>query len=192
MPTTPPRPRRLVAAAMAAALAVGLAACGGDDEATAPAAGTAAPVTATSPATPETTPGAGAGVPESTPEGAPPGVDDAGLPSGEAVQVPLAAQNGSGQSGTATLISLGEGLTRVVVRLDAPPPEPQPAHLHKGTCAALDPNPAFPLTDVRAGMSETFVPTSLASLRSSRFAVNVHRSAAEAATYVACGDVPAS
>jgi hypothetical protein len=104
--------------------------------------------------------------------------------------VALAPQGGSGQTGTATLVPLGEGLTRVVVRLGTAPPEPQPAHLHRGSCARLDPQPAYALTDLAGGASETFVPVALATLRASPFAVNVHRSAADAATYVACGDVP--
>jgi hypothetical protein len=67
--------------------------------------------------------------------------------------------------------------------------EPQPAHIHEGTCADLNPDPAFPLTDVVDGGSETDVDVSLEELSLSDYAVNVHESAAEADVYVACGDI---
>ena len=50
----------------------------------------------------------------------------------EALTVELAAENGSGQSGTATLTPEGEEKTRIVVELSNPPADSQPAHVHPG------------------------------------------------------------
>src|SRR5438046_8813539 len=104
----------------------------------------------------------------------------------------LNEQNGAGESGTATLTDMGNGQTHVVVTLSNAPAVTQPAHIHKGTCANLDPTPTYPLTSVTNGQSDTMVPVSLMTLTSGTFAINVHKSAAEANIYVACGDITAS
>jgi hypothetical protein len=106
-----------------------------------------------------------------------------------AVKVELGEQNGSGQSGTATLTPMGDGKTQVTIELSNPPADPQPAHIHKGTCAKLDPTPAFPLENVEGGSSETDVEVSLEDLQGAAYAVNVHKSEADAGTYVACGEI---
>ena len=97
--------------------------------------------------------------------------------------------NGSGQTGTATLSAVGEDRTRVVVQVSNAPDEAQPAHIHKGSCDELDPNPAFPLESLENGRSNTVVDASLDDLQASAYAINVHKSEAEAETYVACGDL---
>jgi hypothetical protein len=56
---------------------------------------------------------------------------------GEAVTVDLAEQNGSGETGTAMLEPAGEGMTRVVLSVEGAPTNPQPAHIHSGSCAEL-------------------------------------------------------
>jgi len=70
-----------------------------------------------------------------------------------------------------------------------------PAHIHAGTCAELDPNPAYPLNDVTR-VEDSDVATSTISLEvtlddllASPFAVNAHASAGDIATYIACGDI---
>lgn len=109
---------------------------------------------------------------------------------GSPVTVTMKAQNNSGESGTTTLTSQ-DGKTRVVINLTgAPAGVAQPAHIHKGTCANLDPKPAFPLTNVMDGKSTTTVDVSLDALMKEQFAVNVHKSGAEAAVYVSCGEIP--
>jgi hypothetical protein len=79
---------------------------------------------------------------------------------GEAVEdiqtVELSEQNGSGQSGTATLTANDDGTVHVSIELSPPGEEPQPAHIHEGTCADLNPEPAFPLDDVVNGASSQF------------------------------------
>jgi hypothetical protein len=112
-----------------------------------------------------------------------------GSDAGKTVTVDLATQNDSGESGTATLTSQGSG-TNVVLALENPASgSPQPAHIHKGTCADLDPEPAYPLENVVDGASETTVDVPLEDLKGGRFAINVHKSEAEADVYVACGNL---
>jgi hypothetical protein len=109
--------------------------------------------------------------------------------SSDEATVDLAAQNGSGLSGTATLTADGSK-TRVVVDLDNPPMStPQPAHIHKGSCKDLDPNPAYGLQNVVGGKSTTEVDKPLKDLEKGSYAINVHKSGAEIKTYVACGDI---
>lgn len=135
------------------ALALPVAACGGDDEEATTA--TAAETTAVT-------------IPTS-------------------VTVDLAEQNGSGQTGTATLEPMSDGTIHVTIELSNPPAEAQPAHIHSGTCAELG-DVVYPLRNVEGGSSETDVEASLEDVQSASFAVNVHRSEADAGTYVACGD----
>lgn len=81
-----------------------------------------------------------------------------------------------------------------------------PAHIHVGTCDNLDPNPTFPLADVApaATMSDgaadeaaaipversvTTVEATLEDLRTGGYAINVHQSAEDIGTYIACGSL---
>ena len=68
-------------------------------------------------------------------------------------------------------------------------PDPQPAHIHKGTCAELDPTPLYTLTNVEGGKSETTVNVALDKLTGSDLAINVHKSEPEIKTYVSCGNI---
>lgn len=104
-------------------------------------------------------------------------------------EIALQEQNGSGESGTATLSLNDDGSVHVSLQLSGAPAEAQPAHIHKGTCANLDPNPAFPLTNVVTGSSETDVQVSLEDLAAGPYAINIHKSETEADIYVACGDI---
>ncbi len=116
------------------------------------------------------------------------GDDDEGA-GGEAVEVELSEQNGSGQSGTATLEPAGESQTTVTLELSNPPDVPQPVHIHEGTCADLNPQPAFPLENLEDGTSETTVDISVEDLQSGEYAINAHASEEDVETYVACGDI---
>ncbi len=103
----------------------------------------------------------------------------------------LAAQNNSGELGTVTLTAVGDK-TRVDVALaNAPTDVPQPAHIHAGTCAKLDPKPKYPLTTVVDGTSTTMVDVPMAQLVAGGFSVNVHKSATDIPTYFACGELGA-
>ena len=116
------------------------------------------------------------------------GGDEGEAGSSQRVTVELAEQNDSGESGTATLTAEGDA-TKVAIDLGQGTSEPQPAHVHPGSCADLDPQPEHGLSDVVNGSSETTIPVELSHLTAGTFAINVHKSAAEAQTYVACGDI---
>jgi hypothetical protein len=109
------------------------------------------------------------------------------------LQFKLSAQNGSGETGTATLVQSGDDVI-VKVHLDGAPSDvPQPAHIHMGTCAKLNPKPTYPLHNVVDGTSETTVQNvKLSDLTSGTFAINVHKSTSDLGTYVACGDLKVS
>jgi hypothetical protein len=100
------------------------------------------------------------------------------------------AQNGSGEDGTATITASGANAVTVVVKLSNGTSVAQPAHIHVGSCANLDPTPKYPLTNVENGESTTTVNVALADLTTGGFAIIVHKSAAEVSTYVSCGDIP--
>jgi hypothetical protein len=104
--------------------------------------------------------------------------------------VKLEPQNSSGESGTATLTKAGDTKTKVVLEVQgAPAGVSQPVHIHKGTCANLDPKPAYPLSPVVNGKSETTVNVSLDSLEKGGYAINGHKSAQDVKTYVFCGPI---
>jgi hypothetical protein len=108
------------------------------------------------------------------------------------VSVKLGPLNSSGESGTATLSDIGGNKTKVVIAVTGQPANvPQPVHVHKGTCAQMDPAPAYGLTTMSDGKSETVIDQPLSSLQRERFAINGHKSAQDAKTYVFCGDIPA-
>ncbi len=115
------------------------------------------------------------------------------LAQGKVVRITLIDENGSGEDGSAQLTDMGDGTVKVeLIMLNAPEGAEQPAHIHKGTCTTLDPAPAFPLETVKEGKSTTIVKTTLADLTSEKYAINVHKSAAEASVYVSCGNLPSS
>jgi ABC-type phosphate transport system substrate-binding protein len=106
----------------------------------------------------------------------------------ESVDVQLQEQNFSGEDGTATLTADGSK-TKIVILMASFAAYPQPVHIHKGTCAKLDATPAYPLTNVVQGRSTTTVSVPLSTLLKGHYAINVHRSAKQLKTYVACGDI---
>ena len=108
----------------------------------------------------------------------------------ESMTVRIGAQNKSGESGTARLTAQGADKTRVEISLKgAPKGVEQPAHIHEGSCAKLDPKPKHGLENVVDGKSSTVVPAGLADLRKGNLAINVHKSKEDIKTYVACGDI---
>lgn len=105
--------------------------------------------------------------------------------------IKLAEQNGSGQNGTAILTDMEDGTTKVVIEVSNGTDEPQPAHIHPGSCANLDPKPIYPLNNVVNGRSETIVAAEVHDLTDGAYAINLHKSATEASTYTSCGDIVA-
>lgn len=112
------------------------------------------------------------------------GVADAAEP----ITVQLTPQNKSGESGTAVLTDAGTK-TKIVLNVrGAPAGVAQPVHVHKGTCAQLDPKPAYGLTTLSGGKSETTIDVPIGDLRKG-YAINGHKSAQEASIYVFCGNI---
>jgi len=103
--------------------------------------------------------------------------------------VELKAQNGSGQDGTATLTRLSATMVRVEIQLKNGTTVAQPAHIHTGTCATLNPKPTYPLTNVVNGASETEVAVDLEILANKGYSINVHKSGAEVGVYTSCGEI---
>lgn len=106
------------------------------------------------------------------------------------VTFPMHAQNGSGESGSATLTDL-HGRTRVNISLKHENTTgDQPAHIHLGSCAHLNPAPKYPLKNVILGHSNTIVDVPMSTLVHGGMAVNVHESKKMIQKYVSCGDIP--
>ncbi len=104
-------------------------------------------------------------------------------------QFKLMAQNGSGETATATLLQSGPDLI-VIVRTENGGDADQPVHIHKGTCDHLDPKPVYPLKTIINGRSETKVMgVSLSDLLAGTYAINIHKSTTDLKDYVACGDL---
>jgi hypothetical protein len=102
--------------------------------------------------------------------------------------VTLAAQNGSGETGTAVLTQVG-GDVKVVVSIPNGPAGPQPAHIHTGTCASLG-GVAYPLQSLANGSSSTTVKgVTIDQLVAAKDAINVHKSADDLGVYVSCGNI---
>ena len=109
---------------------------------------------------------------------------------GKSVTVKMGAQNKSCETGSAKLTAEGADKTRVEISLKgAPKGADQPAHIHEGSCAKLDPKPKQGLENLVDGKSTTVVPMSLADLSKGGLAINVHKSKEDIKTYVSCGDI---
>jgi hypothetical protein len=109
---------------------------------------------------------------------------------GKSMTVKMAAQNKSGETGTAKLTAEGADKTRVEISLKGGPKGvDQPAHIHEGSCAKLDPKPKQGLENVVDGKSSTVVPMSIGDLSKGGLAINVHKSKEDIKTYVSCGDI---
>jgi opacity protein-like surface antigen len=109
----------------------------------------------------------------------------------DSVTVNLDALNNSGVSGTAVLTAMGNQTQVVLTVTGEPAGASEPAHIHTGNCGPTLGGVKFPLKNVEGGTSTTLVATSLASLETGGYAINVHESAANIKNYVACGNIPA-
>jgi hypothetical protein len=110
---------------------------------------------------------------------------------GQSVTLSLMTQNNSGISGTAVITEVPGGKLRIEIRANGAGPGPQPAHIHQGTCANLDPAPKFTLTSLTNGVSTTEVDGSLRDLTASPYAIHLHKAPDELPVYVACTDLRA-
>lgn len=105
------------------------------------------------------------------------------------VTIKMNALNGSNQSGTAVLTQEPNGV-KVVVKLDHAGGTDEPTHIHLGTCKNINKSPEYALLNTKDGQSQTTVPgITLAQILGKPYAVNVHKSLKDLATYVSCGDI---
>ena len=107
----------------------------------------------------------------------------------ESTVVQLKTLNGSGVTGSVTLVDAGEGRTQVQVRVEPAGNLDMPAHIHPGSCDNLIPQPKHPLENVVNGISTTIVRASFAELTSGGLAVNLHKSNQDLKTYTACAEL---
>lgn len=102
----------------------------------------------------------------------------------------LNPQNNSGETGMILMRESDKGLqVGIDIQSGFPKDTPQPAHIHKGSCAELG-EVVYPLTNVTNGASMTTLQVSLSELKGQLpLAINVHKSESESTVYVACADV---
>jgi len=110
--------------------------------------------------------------------------------SAHSLTINLGAQNNSRQDGQAFLNDTSGGLKVKIAVKNEPAGASEPAHIHQGTCAKLNPAPWKALSNVVNGVSVTTIPgLTLAELKKAHYAINVHESAANLKHYVSCGDI---
>lgn len=107
--------------------------------------------------------------------------------------IPLAAQNGSGVTGTAVITDLGGGKSKVVVTVSGGKTATTgPAHIHSGKC----PEPGAvvaPLTNVANGTSTTELAVPISAMLGAAHAINLHETGvAGVPGYVSCGNIVTS
>ena len=110
--------------------------------------------------------------------------------SAHAMTINMTEQNKSKQDGQVFLNDTSGGLKVKVQLKNVPAGASEPAHIHQGTCAKLNPAPWKPLSNVVDGLSVTTIPgLTIAELKKAKYAINVHQSAANLKHYVSCGDL---
>ncbi len=122
---------------------------------------------------------------EVTPEPSPRATTGTG--GAETVTFQLDEVDGSGVTGLAS-IDAADGKSDVSL-LVVGAPDGAIALIHKGTCADLDPKPAYLLGDVSSGSAQATVKASLDDLLAGPYAIAIHASVAELDTQLACGDI---
>jgi len=106
------------------------------------------------------------------------------------ITVTMAPQNGSKQSGSGTVAAKSGGVQVTFQITNEPKGAVEPAHIHSGTCAKLNPAPWKVLANVVNGKSSTLVPgVTIAQLKKGPYAINVHKSLKQLSVYVSCGNL---
>ncbi len=107
------------------------------------------------------------------------------------ITVTMNALNGSGQTGTATIAHGKTGNLTVTIDLNGEPAgASEPAHIHPGTCADLNPIPKVVLSPVVDGRSVTTIAAPTSANPGARSIVVHKGTGADMKTYVSCGDIP--
>ncbi len=108
------------------------------------------------------------------------------------LKVQLYAQNRPGETGTATFEQIPGGV-EVVVRMAGGQNGTQPIHIHTGSCANLNPIPAYTLTNIVHGSSTTTISgIDLGDLLKGNYVIDVHEGSADIEKYVACAAIAIS
>jgi CHRD domain len=102
----------------------------------------------------------------------------------------LSPIKGSGETAKATLTPVGNK-TRVTINAKNLTAKDQASHIHTQTCANPNPQPAYPLNNVKNGKASTLINVPLTKLEAGQFYVNIHKSAKDF-TVVSCADIPKS
>jgi hypothetical protein len=106
------------------------------------------------------------------------------------IAVTFAPQNGSKQTGTGSVTAKSGGVQVTFQITNEPKGAVEPAHIHPGTCAKLNPAPWKVLANVVNGKSSTLVAgVSIAQLKKGPYAINVHKSLKQIGVYVSCGNL---
>ena len=106
------------------------------------------------------------------------------------LDINMGQENGSNQTGTATVKDVSGGVLVSVSVKNEPSGASEPAHIHMGTCTKLNPAPWKPLSNVVNGTSTTTVKgVTVADLKKAQYAINLHKSANDIPAYVSCGDL---
>ena len=109
----------------------------------------------------------------------------------ESLKIEMNALNNSGENGTAVLTQTNDGV-RVVVELANAPASAQPTHIHLGTCGNINKAPEYALVPTMDGRGTSVVAgVKLSDLLKGHYAINVHKSPTDLATYVSCGNITA-
>lgn len=105
------------------------------------------------------------------------------------ITLALKSQNNSGQTGSMNLAEVNGKVLATVNIKKGPANISQPSHIHTGTCEKLS-EIKYSLASVVNGFSQTALQTTFEDLQKlSPLAINVHKSNAEAGTYVACANL---
>lgn len=127
-----------------------------------------------------------AGAQESTPA-ATPAIEP--TPEMPRLELELEELNDSGITGTVTLYDAGDDETIVEFDVEGSGGN-HPAHIHRGTCGDLDPEPYKNLENVDAqGKSTTVVDVALDDLLAGDYAIDMHLAPDELGTLIACADI---
>ncbi len=108
----------------------------------------------------------------------------------DSLTIPMKALNDSGETGTAVLTQQDDGVHVAVTLKNAPKDTPQPTHIHIGTCGNINKAPEYSLVNTVDGKGDSVVKgVKLSDLTAGKYAINVHKSSDDLATYVSCGDI---
>jgi hypothetical protein len=106
------------------------------------------------------------------------------------IKIEMKALNGSDENGFAVLTQKSDGVQVEVALGHAPAGIAQPTHIHIGTCGNINKAPEYALVNTVDGKgTSTVAGVNLAELLKGHYAINVHKSGTDLATYVSCGNI---